>query len=247
MRWRVCITRAEAPDGRLTRALDVNGFEVVPCPVLVEQPADPRRLTAKALALDRYSWLVASSVRAVNVLAVSRGTPLPKGLRTAAVGARTAEALAATGADPCPVIGEESGAEGLWAVLAKESWPGQRVLVLTTPGGRRLLAEALTASGAQVEELEAYRMATRSPDDIAADWAKAAPDALVLSSPRAARGLESAVGIDALRAVGAIVAMGPTTARTLASMGVPFRIATEARFEAVAQTLAAMRDGRASV
>jgi len=241
--WRVAVTRDEDEGGALTSALVAEGFEPVRCIVMQESPPDePAVLAAAAAHLEAYDWIICSSVRAVTALAGARSTAWPRGVRTAAVGARTAEALLLAGADPAPLVGPSAGAEALWAALSVSDWTGSRVLVPTVAGGRRTLIDGLRQAGAVVTEVEAYRMTARPAAQIHADWTSAAPDAAVVSSPSTASGLIAGVGTVALAALSAIVAIGPTTAAALADAGVPCQQAARADFLPAARTLARLRD-----
>ncbi len=238
--WRVAVTRDDDRGGALASALVAEGLLAVPCPVLVERPPDdPAALIAAARGLDHVDWAVLGSVRGVRALSRARGGPWPPALRTAAVGQTTARAIAAAGVQVPPVVGLSDGSETLWTVLAgAAAWPGLRVLVPTTPGGRADLARHLRAAGAEVTTVEAYRMQVRPGAAIAADWAVAAPDAVVVTSPRTVEALLGAVGLEALRAV-VVVAIGGTTAGTLAGLGIMCGQPARADFGAVARFLAA--------
>jgi uroporphyrinogen-III synthase len=241
------VTRDEGVDGPLARALRAAAFAPVACPVLIEEPsADPAVLARAAADLDDYAWIVCASPRAVHALASARGASWPPGVRTAAVGPRTAAALRALGASP--LVGSDgAGADALWRRLRDaDVWPGRRVLVPTTPGGRVVLIDALTAAGARVDAVEAYRMAARPAAAIAETWAAAAPDAAVLASPRVVTTLVTVIGALALRRLHAVVAIGPTTARTLAQLDVPHVVADAADFPATARALAARRTAEAA-
>jgi uroporphyrinogen-III synthase len=162
-------------------------------------------------------------------------------VRTAAVGARTAAALRRHGASP-PLVGDDAGADALWTQLrTADAWPGRRVLVATTPGGRRTLIEALTTAGAEVDAVETYRMEARPAAAIAANWAAAAPEAAVVGSPRVAEALVAALGATAFAGLRGVVAIGATTARALTIAGVAHVVADQADFRATARALAALR------
>ena len=88
-------------------------------------------------------------------------------------------------------------------------------------------------------------MTPRPADHIRRDWAQAAADAVVLASPRTAATLAGAIGIDALRRLRAIVAIGGTTARELADLGLGCDVAPEATFASAARTLARRWSGEA--
>ena len=241
--WRVCTTRDEPSTGPLAEALRAHGFIAVACPVAREVPADdPGPLISAAARLERYSWVVCASARSVAALQRARTAPWPRGLRTAAVGDATARALLVAGADPAPLVGDEGGADALWAALQDaDQWPGRRVLIPTTPGGRRLLIDRLSEAGALVEAVEAYRMQKLPPQAIFGVWHDAAPNAAVIASPSAAEALVEAIGTPALARLHAVVAIGSTTAETLTRLGLPALIAGHTDFAEVARTLAAHR------
>jgi len=244
--WRVCVTRDEGPAGALATTLREHAFEPAVCPVLVEcEPERSEHLRRVAVRLNEFDWIICASARAVRALSAARGAPWPPGVRTAAVGRRTAEALVTAGASPPPVVAEGDGADLLWNVLRHQAeWQDVRVLLPTTSGGRRTLVDALRSAGAAVEEVEAYRMCARDRRAIAGDWAAAAPDAVVLASPRVAAALIEVVGGDALKHLQAVVAIGHTTADALTARGIPALVPAIADFREVARVLAACRAAR---
>jgi uroporphyrinogen-III synthase len=234
----VAVTRDEPDDGALSRALRHQGFVPVWCKVLEEQaPVDPHPLHAAAEALADFDLIVFSSARAARAVTRARSTPWPAGVRTAAVGPRTAEAVVRAGVQTSPLVGDGDGAAALWTVLAGEDWRGRRVLLPAVAEGHPLLATQLRAAGAAVEEVVAYRMVPRPQADILSDWSAAGPDAVVVASPSVAHGLVRALGADGLAALAAIVAIGPTTSAALAAEGVPHHVSPRADFETVAQLL----------
>ena len=241
--WRVAVTRDEDLDGPLSRALRRAGLEPVLCPVVEEHPPrDAAALSAAAARLEQYDWVVCSSVRAVVALMAARAKPWPRGVRSAAVGSRTAAALTAAGADPAPLVAGESGADRLWPVLqSREKWRDRRVLVPAAPGGRRTLIDGLRSAGALVDEVEAYRMLPRPRDVIAATWNALVPDAVVVASPFAAQTLVRWIGPEALTGLRAVVAIGPTTAAALTAHGIPCSVPARAGFAELARHLSAER------
>jgi uroporphyrinogen-III synthase len=236
----VAVARDEGGTGPLAEALSRRGLLPVACPVMIETaPADPNLLLSAAHQLDQYAWVICASVRSVEALGRAMAAPWPAGVRTAAVGPATAAALELLGATPPPVAAPFAGADALWEALSPmDAWPDRRVLVLTTPGGRTTLIDGLRAAGANVSAVDAYRMVPRPPGDIRRDWVAAAPDALVLASPRAGEVLVDAVGKDALARLRAVVAIGATTAQVLAAHGLPCEVPERASFDAVADAVA---------
>src|SRR5207247_1729169 len=158
-RVRVATTRDEAAGGPLAEALARWGMEPVRCATIAHvPPLDPGPLERAARELERYDWLIVASARAVAALAVPRGgRPLPSGLRTAAVGAKTAARLEAHGA-VSPLIPRAAGAAALLVALrAADEWRDRRVLMPRAAEGGREIARALGGRGAVVDEVVAYR------------------------------------------------------------------------------------------
>ena len=245
--WRVAVTRDEPPDGPLSTALRAHGLTPVACPVLIEgPPAAPAALQDAALTLEQYDWVVVASARSVRAISQARGGPWPPEIRTAAVGSATAAALAEAGVTRPTLVAPAEGAEALLTLLEEVDWVDRRVLVPTTAGGRRLLAEHLRAAWAIVDEVEAYAMHPRAPRDIDADWQAAAPDAAVLASPRAAELLVAAIGVESLRALRVVVAIGATTAAALDALGIASVTPRQADFRDAARLVAERRDPRRS-
>jgi uroporphyrinogen-III synthase len=240
--WRVANTRDEGPGGPLARALEAEGLVPVPCPVLRERAApDAARLASAVARLADCAWLIVSSARSVRALQTAGLDRWPAGLRSAAVGTATAGALLDAGAAPAPLVGDGDGAEALWTVLRTETdWRGARVLVATTPGGRTTLPDRLRDAGAAVEVVEAYAMEARPAEAIRADWQRAAADAVVLTSARAATTLAAAVGADTLARLQAIVAVGASTVDALQGMGLDAHVAPQADLVATARVAATL-------
>ena len=219
--WRVAVTRDERADGPLSQALRLEGFDVA--------------------RLDQFDWVICASQRAVQAMTAVWSRAWPTTVRAAAVGRATASALIAAGAHD-PVVGNDAGAESLWAALqTRDTWPGRRVLVPNVSGGRRVLIDGLVAEGALVTVVEAYAMTPRPAREIAAAWAAIAPDAVVIVSPSVATALTAAVGAAALRDVRAAVAMGATTAAALSTLGVSASIPPASDFASLARHLATVR------
>jgi uroporphyrinogen-III synthase len=192
--------------------------------------------------LHEYAWVICASARAVRALRRGRQAPWPRGLRTAAVGEATAKALVDAGADPPPIVASESGAQALCAhLLEVEQWAGRRVLVPGVEGGRRDLIDGLTAAGAAIDEIEAYRMRVRPDQHIKDAWAEAAPDAAVITSPSVGHALIAALGVPALLNLRALVAIGATTAAALAEYGIHAETPKDTGFEKAARRLADLR------
>ena len=240
MSWPVVVTRAESPDGPLSRELRGLGLDVLGWPVLsIGAVRDTAALEQALRQLNQFEWLVFASQHAVAE--VVRRVPVPPAyLNVAAVGTRTALALTDAGW-PVSVVPAEHTAEGLVAALRRRLRPG--VAVLFPAGSRSLptLAEGLTAAGAFVTQVDTY--STRSaPLDVTAcgDWiGRRAIGAVTFTSPSAVEELDRALGhgtFDELLDSATAITLGVTTGRTLASRGFPSVLAMPATLAGMAQT-----------
>jgi len=216
----------------------------VPTPVTRTEPAGPDDRAFLATACrGAFDWVLVASARAVAPLVEASGGALRA--RVLAVGPATADALAAAG-----IIAEVAGGGAAGAAEVLIAHRARRVLVPRAEGGRDEAIERLTAAGAEVLAITAYRTVTRAPDDPALGIGldliahrHAAVCALFAPSQVAALGellAARGVGLDVLG--GAVVAaIGPTTAAALTERGV--------RVDAIAATPdpAAMARALASV
>jgi uroporphyrinogen-III synthase len=237
-RWRVAVTRDDKGEGSVAAALEQAGFLPIAIPILTEGPApDPARLGELARDLERFDWIICASVRAVRAISTARGVPWPMHPRTAAVGPVTAAAMRDAGSSE-PVVAETFTAYALLETLdTVDAWRNRTVLITTVAGGRRDLIDGLRARGAAVTELEPYTMTPRPAREIRDDWVNASPDAVILGSAQTAAHLLNAIGADTIRALKAIVPIGPTTAATLDEAGLPYELPETATFAAAVDTL----------
>ncbi|MBI1796209.1 MAG: uroporphyrinogen-III synthase [Candidatus Eisenbacteria bacterium] len=237
---RVAVTRDEGLHGPLAEALRRRGLDPVSCPVCRTVPApDPEPLRRAAREIGRFHWMVVASPRALAAIMTARsGAPLPVSLRTAAVGAKTAAMLSRAGARS-PLVPPTAGAAALIETLhGADEWAERDVLIPRALDGGRDLAASLRRSGAQVAEVVAYRTVTRPAADIARAWRAARPEAVVVASPSAARGLVRALGVDEMRRLACVAAIGATTATQLEALGVPATMSARADLDALADLLA---------
>lgn len=166
----IAVTRAERQLGAARRLFEQAGARVVDLPALVVGPPEDWGPLDEALAdLPHFHWLLFSSangVEAVGERLRRRGADLarlPKGLRIAAVGRRTAERLDELGvrADFVP---SRFLADALIEEFPVSAWGLHLLLPRVQSGGRTLLAEAFRSAGARVVEVPAYE--TRCPDGL---------------------------------------------------------------------------------
>jgi uroporphyrinogen-III synthase len=223
---RIAVTRAKEGEDALTERLRDLGAEVLPFPsIATSVPASYQDLDAALRELGRFDWIAFASGNAVDALA-ARLTALhlhapPQRVKLAAVGQTTAARLAGALRAPDLVPVEASG-EALAAAMAPLV-RGKRVLVPRAAEGRPELVAGLTAAGAEVVAVEAYRTVSARPETlrILGDLlGRGEVDAVAFASPSAVRSVVTALGERApLLGRAALAAIGPTTAEAIRAAG----------------------------
>lgn len=155
----VLVTRPEHQAHHLCQMIEAEGGAAVRYPALVIKPRPDRAAVRAAIGpADRYDVIIFVSANAVrfgaDLLGQQRDLPI------AAIGQATGAALNAAGFRVSLMPVEGSDSESLLAMPQLAHMSGQRVLIVRGSGGRELLAEVLTARGAQVQYAEIY---TREP------------------------------------------------------------------------------------
>ncbi len=236
----VVVTRDEPRDGPLSTRLRELGLEVLSWPVVhVGPPADPTRLDAALSEAATLDWIVFASRHAVRAVTARLPSP-PKGVRVAAVGARTAEALRERRWRPA-IVPEQASAAALVAALAPVMARGARVLFPASSRALPLLAAGLRELGAEVHQVEAYRTDAAGLDVSACrSWVdRGAVGAVTFTSPSCVEELDCALGrahFERLLSGCSAVTLGTTTARALAEHGFESVLAQPATLEGLAVT-----------
>jgi uroporphyrinogen III methyltransferase/synthase len=158
MRHRILVTRPAAQADELAGLLRARGLTPVVVPtVVVDSASTTAELDAMLESLAGASWLVLTSANGAEALAArlsANGHPLPDGLRVAAVGPATADALRAAAIRVDHVPSDYltvAIADGLGDVRK------QRVVLARADAATPGLRDALIERGATVEEVVAYR------------------------------------------------------------------------------------------
>ncbi len=157
---RVLVTRPEEQAGELNRRLRELGAEPVACPTIrVEAPEDSRPLDDAIAGIERYGWVIFTSVNGVRFFAgrlAALGCEPARlnQVRLAAIGPATARALAELGLR-VEFVPRRYVAEAIVEEIGDVA--GQRVLLPRADIARKALAEGLRDKGAQVDEVTAYR------------------------------------------------------------------------------------------
>ncbi|HEX2575131.1 MAG TPA: uroporphyrinogen-III C-methyltransferase [Aquihabitans sp.] len=220
----VVVTRARAQASALVDRLQDLGAEVVEAPTIaVTDPADGGEALRRAIGrlvgggADRYDWLVLTSTNGVaRTLAHVPDARALAGVRVAAVGTGTAEALAGhrVVADLVP---PRFVAEGLLEVFPAPPPGGGRVLLAVAEAARPVLPDGLRAAGWDVDVVDAYRTEPVAPDDHVLARIAAA-DAVTFTSSSTVTNLCRALGDHPMPPV--VVSIGPVTSTTARELGV---------------------------
>ncbi len=149
----VLLTRPVAQATRLAQALQQRGAQVLPCPLLEIIPSCSPS-TQHALSHQHYDCLIFISANAVQQaqpwLRIAATT------RLAAIGPATARAIQHCGWPLAIQAPAPHTSEALLAEPALQQVAGWRIGLVCGRGGRDLLAQTLSARGAQLERLEVY-------------------------------------------------------------------------------------------
>ena len=253
--WRVLVPRTKDQAGVTTERLRSHGAvsEVVPT-ISVEPPRTPQQMerAIKGLVTGRYEWIGFTSVNAVRAVRekfeeFGLDARAFAGLKVAAVGGVTAEALREWGITPDLTPEDEQSANGLldeWPPFDEVLDPINRVLLPRADIATDTLVAGLQQIGWEVDDVTAYRTVRAAPPAAEVrDAIKAGRfDAVVFTSSSTVRNL---VGIAGKPHVSTIVAcIGPATAKTAEEHGLRVDVlADEANAAALVDALAEFGTG----
>ncbi|WP_284549492.1 uroporphyrinogen-III synthase [Aestuariimicrobium sp. T2.26MG-19.2B] len=236
--WKVLVPRTQDQAGPLVRRLATYGADTHLVPTIaVEPPRTPQQMdkAVQGIVEGRYQWIAftsANAVRALREKVISWGLDARvfSGLRLAAVGPATAEALLQWGlkADLLPV--EDQSAAGLAAEFPAFDElfdPINRVLVPKADIATDALAHGLVDLGWEVEDVVAYRTVRAAPPPLdTREMIKTGQfDAVVFTSSSTVRNLVGIAGKPHNASVIAVI--GPQTAATCREHGLRVDVQAE--------------------
>ena len=228
----VLVTRAREQAGAFAELLEAAGARVLLVPTIAIEPPHSWAQLDAALAGD-FRWVVFTSVNGVamvrrRVAATGRGRDLLERARLAAIGPATAGALGDWGL-AAEVVPGEYVAEGLIRCLPPLVARGETVLLPRAAETRDVLVRELSALGAHVTEVAAYR--TRAASEQAGALRGALADGRVdvvtftsSSTVRHFAALFPGEDLPALLRGVAVACIGPVTRATAAALGLETRI-----------------------
>jgi len=248
--WNVLVPRTRDQAGSMTARLATYGAtsDVVPT-ISVEPPRTPQQMerAIKGLVTGRYEWIGFTSVNAVRAVRekfeeFGLDARAFAGLRIAAVGGATADALREWGLEPDLVPRAEQSARGLledWPPFDPILDPINRVFLPRADIATETLVAGLQDMGWEVDDVTAYRTVRAAPPAAAVREAIKSGkfDAVVFTSSSTVRNL---VGIAGKPHPSTVVAcIGPATAKTAEEHGLRVDVlAAEASAVALVDALA---------
>lgn len=244
---RIVVTRARAQAADLSDKLAALGATPILFPTIeIGPPEDHTALDQAIATLDKYHWLIFTSVNGVAAfwqrlelanLPTPRGRFAVSGLKIAAIGPATARALEERGVQAA-FIPEEYVAEAIVDGIGDVT--GQWILLPRAAIAREALAVELSRRGARVHEIAAYRTLPATPDPRGLTELRRGVDAIAFTSSSTVRNFVTLLSgspkyIDAAnyRCMGrdgvpmpslgraAIACLGPITAQTTREVGLP--------------------------
>lgn len=231
---KIIITRPEEDGGPLAeRIAGLGGEARCISLVRIEPPIDPGPLRQARRRLNEVDWIALTSRHAARSLLEEKPGPPADGPasgptpRIAAVGRSTA-AAARTFGWPVDLVATGRGGETLAEAMIAAGVRGQTVLYPRSDLASDVLIQRLTAAGAEVHSIEAYRTAPPGPAAAQAlrsslAWANGA----VFASPSAVGNFADLVDPGGGPFVSWVaIAIGATTATAIRQAG--FALVTEA-------------------
>jgi uroporphyrinogen III methyltransferase/synthase len=248
--WQVLVPRTKDQSASTITRLEHHGAraEVVPT-ISVEPPRTPQQLerAVKGMVTGRYEWVgftSANAVRAIREKFDEFGLDARSfaGLKVAAVGGVTAEALRQWGINPDLVPSGEQSAQGLladWPAFDPDLDPIDRVFLPRADIATDTLVAGLQEMGWEVDDVTAYRTVRAAPPPAPVRDAikNGSFDAVLFTSSSTVRNL---VGIAGKPHPGTVIAcIGPATAKTAEEHGLRVDVlAPEPSAEALVDALA---------
>ena len=225
--WRVLVPRTRDQAGVLSQALRAYGAVPVEVPTIaVEPPRTPAPMerAVKGLVDGRYSWVAFTSTNAVKAVCekleeFGLDARAFAGVRIAAVGETTAQALVDFGIRPDLVPAGQQSSEGLLEVWDECDDAVDRVLLPRADIATDTLLAGLRDLGWQVDDVTAYRTVRAAPPPAETREALKGGgfDAVLFTSSSTVRNLVGIAGKPHDTTV--LACIGPQTAKTAHELG----------------------------
>ncbi|HEV2739370.1 MAG TPA: uroporphyrinogen-III synthase [Candidatus Elarobacter sp.] len=221
---RVLITRPlRQADDVATRLREAGAEPILAPTIAIGPPDDPAAARAAVARVREYDWTVFTSRNAVEAFfdvlgELGRDARALGDVKIAAIGPKTAQALAARGLRvdlvPPAFVNEAVAAE----LLARTA-PGDRILIYRAQEAREVLPETLREHGRVADVVAAYK--TRFVDDPELAAKTACADVVTFTSSSTVAGfVHNVPGAAHALASKTVAAIGPITAQTARDAGI---------------------------
>jgi uroporphyrinogen III methyltransferase/synthase len=228
---RVLVTRpAHQADDFATRLWEAGAEPIVAPAIAIGPPDDLRPARAAVAAIREYAWVAFTSRNGVDAFfdvlgEFGRDARAFGDAKIAAIGPKTAEALAARGlrVDLVPPVFLN---EAVASELLARSAPGDRILVFRAQEARDVLPQTLRAQGRVVDVVAAYKTRFVEDPELAAK-AERADIVTFTSSSTVAGFVHNVPGAARVLAERTVAAIGPITAQTAREAGIRVDVVAE--------------------
>ena len=248
--WEVLVPRTKEQSGSTIARLEHHGAQAAVVPTIsVEPPRTPQQLerAVKGMVTGRYEWVGFTSVNAVRAIRekfdeFGLDARSFAGLKVAAVGGVTAQALRDWGIVPDLVPTTEQSARGLldeWPDFDRDLDPINRVFLPRADIATDTLVAGLQEMGWEVDDVTAYRTVRAAPPAAPVRDAikNGSFDAVLFTSSSTVRNLVGIAGKPHPTTV--VACIGPATAKTAEEHGLRVDVlAPEPTAEALVDALA---------
>ena len=245
---RVLVTRSRSQASALSRLLAESGALPVEIPAIeIQQIENTAGLDSAIKNIDKYHWCILTSANGVDALferlhALGGDSRWLKGVKMAAIGAATAEALETQGIK-AEFVPKEFTTEGLLEGFGRQQIKGRRFLLPRADIAPPELTDGLRQLGAEVDEITAYRTvpATKSIAKGKKLLEEGGIDVITFTSSSTVTNLVQALGgnTDLIKKT-VVACIGPVTAETAIKAGL--EVAITAREHTIPGLVAALEE-----
>ncbi len=224
----VVVTRAREQASGLAAMLRELGADVVQFPTIaIRELEDYSRIDAAIASIAEYHWIIFTSVNGVKFFwerlrTAGLDSRALGGLKLAAIGPATAEALGEKGIVP-DFIPESYVAEGIVKGLLSMVMAGKKILLPRAAQAREVLPEELTKAGAHVDVVPVYETvpAVDGREEVMKMLEEGRINCVTFGSSSTVENFLAQVPAEVLKAYPDVklAAIGPVTAGTLKKHG----------------------------
>ena len=226
----ILVTRARQQASALVKELSALGAECVEFPTIDITPPNDWGPVDQAIAdLDRYDWLVFTSVNGVDfffkrLFENGRDARALSRIRTAVIGPASAQRLLSFGFKS-DIVPKTYRAESVVEAFEAEHMRGKSVLLPRAAEARPVLPQALKQMGAHVDEITTYRTRRIKDNDgaLLSQLENRKIDMVTFTSSSTVRNFVSLLPAGRVRdllSTVTVVSIGPITSQTAADLGV---------------------------